>query len=232
MKLHDNNYTAGGNEHVSHYHNVARTEFKLWVSNNRSRHGPIYHAMKSSRARFKYALRQCRYNVRQIASEKLDNHMKDHELNDFWKDVKKHNKSKSALSNCIAGVTGKTVIADIWRNQYQELLNDSTRNDDDVMIDVLESFHNICLQLGMHVTMCEVFKVVKSLPNRKSSGLDGLNGKSLKHADQVLCLLLSICYTCMFKHCYMPQSMINSVIVPLVKNKFCHLTDKKTTIGH
>ena len=30
----------------------------------------------------------------------------------------------------------------------------------------------------------------------------------------------------MFKHCYMPQSMINSVIVPLVKNKSGDLTDK------
>ena len=30
----------------------------------------------------------------------------------------------------------------------------------------------------------------------------------------------------MFKHCYMPQSMINSVIVSLVKNKSGDLTDK------
>ena len=28
-------------------------------------------------------------NERQIASEKLANHMKDRELNDFWKDVRK-----------------------------------------------------------------------------------------------------------------------------------------------
>ena len=226
LKLHDNNYIAGWNEHVSHYHNVARTEFKWWVSKNRPRHGPIYHAMRSSRARFKYALRQCRYNEQQIASEKLANHMKDHELNDFWKDIRKHSKSKSALSNCIDGVTGETAIADLWRNHYQELLNDSTRNDDDVKMDVLESFHNICSHVGMHVTMNKVNEVVKSLPSRKSSGLDGLNGESLKHADPLLCLLLSICYTCMFKHCYMPQSMINSVIVPLVKNKSGDLTDK------
>ena len=226
LKLHDNNYIAGWNEHVSHYHNVARTEFKWWVSKNRPRHGPIYHAMRSSRARFKYALRQCRYNEQQIANEKLANHMKDHELNDFWKDVRKHSKSKSALSNCIDGVTGETAIADLWRNHYQELLNDSTRNDDDVKMDVLESFHNICSHVGMHVTMNEVNEVVKSLPSRKSSGLDGLNGESFKHADPLLCLLLSICYTCMFKHCYMPQSMINSVIVPLVKNKSGDLTDK------
>ena len=37
--------------------------------------------------------------------------------------------------------------------------------------------------VGMHVTMSEVFEVVKSLPYRKSSGLDGLNVESLKHAD-------------------------------------------------
>ena len=128
--------------------------------------------------------------------------------------------------NCIDGVTGETAIADLWRNHYQELLNDSTRNDDDVKMDVLESFHTICSHVGMHVTMNEVNEVVKSLPSRKSSGLDGLNGESLKHADPLLCLLLSICYTCMFKHCYMPQSMINSVIVPLVKNKSGDLTDK------
>ena len=72
--------------------------------------------------------------------------MKDHELNDFWKDVRKHSKYISALSNCIDGVTGETAIADLWRNHYQELQNDSTRNDDDVKMDVLESFHNICSQ--------------------------------------------------------------------------------------
>ena len=151
------------------------------MSKNRPRHEPIYHAMRSSRARFKYALRQCRYNERQIASEKLANHMKDHELNDIWKDVRKHSKSKSALSNCIDGVTGETAIADLWRNHYQELLNDSTRNDDDVKMDVLESFHNICSHVGMHVTMSEVNEVVNSLPSRKSSGLDGLIGESCRN---------------------------------------------------
>ena len=152
----------------------------------------------------KYTLIQC---IRQIATEKLANHMKDHELNDFWKDVRKHSKSKSALSNCIDGVTGETAIhvSDLWRNHYQELLNDSTRNDDDVKMDVLESFHNICSHVGMHVTMSEVFEVVKSLLSRKSSGLDGLNGESLKHADPLLrlffylyvilaCLNIVICH--------------------------------------
>ena len=35
----------------------------------------------------------------------------------------------------------------------------------------------------MHVKMSEVLEVVKELPNRKSSRLDVLSGKSLKYAD-------------------------------------------------
>ena len=99
-----------------------------------------------------------------------------------------------------------------------------TRNDDDDKIDVLKSSY-----VGMHVTMSEIFEILKSLPNRRFSGLDCLNGESLKHADPLLCLLLSICYTCIFKHCYMPQSLsMIPIIVPLVKIKSGDLTDKNT----
>ena len=84
----------------------------------------------------------------------------------------------------------------------------------------------MCSHAGMYVTMSEVLEVVKDLLNRKYSGLDGLNGESLKYADPLLYLLLSFGYTCMFKHRYMPQSMINSIIVTLVKYKCGNITDK------
>ena len=69
--------------------------------------------------------------------------------------------------------------------------------------------------------MKEVFMIVNDLPSGKSFGFVGLNSESLKHADplSVLKLLLSICFTCMFTYCYVPFSMIKSIIVPLVKNK-------------
>ena len=110
----------------------------------------------------------------------------------------------------------------MWRDHYESLLNDSTHHVEKA--DVLQSFNNICSHAGMYVTMSGVLEVVKDLPNRKSSRLEGLNGEKLKYADPLLCLLLSICYTCMFKHSYMPQSIINSIIVPLDKNKYDNLT--------
>ena len=58
------------------------------------------------------------------------------------------------------------------------------------------------------------------LSSGKASGMDGLTGdRSLKYANHIQPVLLSICLTCMFKHCYLPISMLDSVIVPLVKNR-------------
>ena len=98
---------------------VSRTDFKWWVAHNRPHHGSIYNAMRMTRAQFKYALRQCRLEDRSIISTKLAYHMQSHEFNEFWKEIRKQNKAKSALSNCVAGVTGEIAIADMWRDHYE-----------------------------------------------------------------------------------------------------------------
>ena len=142
----------------------------------------------------------------------------------FGRKHRKLNKAKSALSNCIAGVTEETAIAYIWRDHYEECLQLNSRANSHEKEDLLEHFKSISSQVGMSVTMLEVLQIVKNLPILKSSGLDG--GKSLKYAHPLLCLLLSIGFICIFKYCYIPQCMINSVIIPLIENKCGHQTDK------
>ena len=61
-----------GMNNVSHFYDRSRIEFKWCVSNNRSRQRPIYHTMRSARA--KYANRQCKLDERLILSIKLANH--------------------------------------------------------------------------------------------------------------------------------------------------------------
>ena len=104
--------------------------------------------------------------------------MQSHEFNDFWKEIRKQNKAKSALSNCVAGVTGETAIADMLRDHYEEFLNSSTNSHEKE--DLVEHFKSISSYVGMPVTMLEVLQIVKDLPNAKSAGLNGLNGESLK----------------------------------------------------
>ena len=85
---------------------IARTEFKFWKQNNMPRSGPVFRAMSSARARFKYALRQCPLDEQMISSDKLAYHMQCHDENRFWKQNTIRNGSKSTLSNCIDWATG------------------------------------------------------------------------------------------------------------------------------
>ena len=127
--------------------------------------------------------------------------MQNLEINAFWKECKKHTISKSALSNCVDELPG------MQRNHYDDLLSCSTNTDE--IVTIFDIFGTVCSHVGMNVTTSEISQIVKDLPNRNFSELNGLNGECMKHAYPLLCLLVSICFTSMFKHCYMPQSMIN-----------------------
>ena len=47
-----------------------------------------------------------------------------------------------------------------------------------------------------HVSVTEVLDLLQGLTNDKATGMDGLSGESLKFADPILALLLSIYFTC------------------------------------
>ena len=53
----------------------------------------------------------------------------------------------------------------------------------------------------------------------KSMGIDNLSSEHLKNAGDMLPHLLSILFTNMFMHGYMPPEVIKSVTVPFVKSK-------------
>ena len=76
------------NSFHSHSHShIARSEFKFWKQNNMPRSGPVFHDMCIARARFKYALRQCRLDEQMIYSNLLANYMQCHDVNNFWKTI-------------------------------------------------------------------------------------------------------------------------------------------------
>ena len=81
--------------------------------------------MSSARARFKYALSQCRLDELTISSTKLAVTMDSYDVDSFWKYIRKRNNSKSTMSNCIEGVTGEADIDKFWRDHYGSLLNSS-----------------------------------------------------------------------------------------------------------
>ena len=157
-----------------------------------------------------------------IRSNKLANYMQCHDLKNFWKEIDLRNKSKSTQSNCFAGISGETDIANLWNDHYCSLLNSSTNITDKNVL--CSSFKNMCFNHGMHVSVTEVLDFPQGLTNDKPTGMDGLSDESLKFTDSILSLLLSICFTCMFTHSYLQVSMLDSVVVPLMNKMYARRT--------
>ena len=128
----------------------------------------------------------------------------------------------SLQSNCIDGTTGEIAIANQWKDHYSTVLNSPSNIADKE--DVCNSFKNMCFNQGMHVSAAEVIELIREISNGKAAGMDDLSGESLKYANHILSVLLSICFTCMFKYCYLPIGMLNSVIVPLVNKMYAKRT--------
>lgn len=53
----------------------------------------------------------------------------------------------------------------------------------------------------------------------KSAGLDTLQAEHFKHADDSINCLLSMLLNSILTHGYMPEDMIETLIVPILKDK-------------
>ena len=217
----------GWNDIVKEGHEAARDAFLWWKVNNKPRHGPIYDDMKLTRARFKYALRSCKRNEDAIKCDQLASHMSELNMIDFWKQIKHMSTSKSVRSNTIDGVTGDGNIAEKWKCHYENIFN-SIKNvsmKDSVLHDV--QLYNAIFNMSdvSLVTANEIAALIKDLKKGKSAGPDGLTSECLIHANFNLSILLSLCFNSMLVHGYMPDLLLDSVIIPLVKNKCASLSD-------
>ena len=79
----------------------------------------------------------------------------------------------------------------------------------------------------MTVSARDVSNLISQLKCAKAAGSDDLCAEYFKFAHDKLHALISMCFTLFFTHCYLPLSMIESIIhvVPYVKNKCGNLSD-------
>ena len=68
------------------------------------------------------------------------------------------------------------------------------------------------------ITQTQVSCALKQMKHGKSCGLDGLAAEHFIFADRVLCVLLSLLYTSMLSHGYLPAEFMLSAIIPVFKN--------------
>ena len=67
--------------------------------------------------------------------------------------------------------------------------------------------------------MTELKNIFKNLANNKAQGLDCIPNEFYKYAPGNFLVFLSVCFNAFLKHSFLPASIMNVLIVPLLKSK-------------
>ena len=215
-------HVPGWNATVKEAHQAAREAYLLWNWHGKPRSGNIATLMRNSRAVFKYTLRACRRLVNQkradaMATKLLKGGLSCH----FWKDVKKLTNCRPTLPKTVDGVSGENNIAELWRKHYHNIFNSVfPKNFDPTVLKNLK-YHTSCA-----VSKSEVSECIKKLSTGKAPDMDNLTAEHLKNCNSRVHLIISMCFSAMLVHGYLPSKMISGHIVPVIKNKCGKLSSK------
>jgi hypothetical protein len=203
-------------------HQQARDAFHLWVHNGKPKTGQIFHLMKTTKANFKHTVRQCKLKENIKESDLLAHKFLKCKPSDFWKEIKKINgkHTKCSLPESVDGKTNLNDICNMWRDHFSNLLNSADNSDMHSVFDTI----NVCeIDAFTHDNILDAIKVLKS---GKSSGKDGLRAEAFKHANKSIVVYLCIFFNAVICHGYIPRDLMDTIIVPIVKDKKGNLESK------
>lgn len=214
----------GWSDYVQDKHTIARSAYLDWVWSNKPRVGPQFVLMQRTRASFKLALRYCRQHEAQCRADACAHSLKNKDPIKFWRSVHKISNSKATkYATIVDNAVGETEIANMWMRHF-ELLYSSVPCDNDAN-EFFDKFNGMSDSQLPIVTVNDVYAALAKQKKGKSPGPDGIYMEALLHAGLRLVVHLTLLFNLFLSHCHLPLAFMESMIVPLVKNKGGDLTD-------
>ena len=182
---------------------------------------PIHGQYIRSRAQFKYGLRSIKRREDSLRKESLAKSLLNKDNGDFRKEIKTMSNAKTVLPNSIDGVSGASDIADLWQKHYQNLFNCIDRS-----TNIQEMYDTNIEENPAPVSVSELSHIIDNLQRNKSCGLDGIYAEHLIYASHRLKTLLSLFTSSCFTHGFLPRSLLDILLVPIIKDKSGSITSR------
>ncbi|XP_053615263.1 uncharacterized protein LOC128678044 [Plodia interpunctella] len=208
----------GWNRHVREAHGLARSKYQIWLWHNQPLTGPIFNDMRATRKIFKSKLKWCQKHQEQIKLDIIAEHRKNKNFKKFWKSTNKLD-IRPSLPVTVGDANEPSTIADMFVRhfQVQSPLGLSSKVVDN---------GTCCDSDQIRFSAKQVDDVIKKMTRGKSPGHDGLSIEHLQHAGLHLNRVLAMFFSLCFGHSYLPDSLIKTIVVPVIKNKTGDVTDK------
>ena len=209
-KIKKSKYIPGWNDFVEDYHNTAREKFLLWRELGSPRNGFAYEQMVNSRREFKKSLNVCKRMKDVIIKNKIATEMKS---GNPWNTINKVREKKSKMPVSVNGITGEKDIAEHWRDHYAHTMS-GEGHPSILAMDIKNVDGEECPK----VIVDNVRIAMQRLSFSSAPGLDNVTGDHLKHSHPTLLVHLSLLFTLLFSHSFLPNSLTNIKIVNLIKD--------------
>jgi hypothetical protein len=214
----------GWNELVLDKHQCARDAFREWAGIGKPRQGVEFDTMKRTRAQFKYALRFCKNHEEQLRADAYARSLSDNDYYRFWKDIQRSSNGKSTkFVNCVGGSVGDSNIACMWKCYFEELYNSVKVNDEKALF--LGRLPSLSDAKSFELNVRDIVEACHKQKGGKAVGLDGVAMEAFVNGGNKLLVHICLLFNLFVKYGHLPDLFMQSVIVPLVKNKSGLLSD-------
>jgi hypothetical protein len=184
----------------------------MWSEAGRPASGRIFDEMTLARKHFKAKLKWCQNRQEQLKMDLLASNHDTKDFKSFWKNTKKMN-VRPSLPVSVSGNTDHKQIADAFRDHFlvQSSLSTATSNTGDAGAAMTGR--------NVKIPAKKVATVIASMQRGKSPGHDGLSIEHFKHAGVHLSRVLALFFTLCLGHSYLPEALMRTIVVPIIKNK-------------
>ncbi|CAH2085831.1 unnamed protein product [Euphydryas editha] len=138
----------------------------------------------------------------------------------FWQQTNRQN-ARAGLPVEVRIKTESQNIANMFKIHFRvETLNIVDQTQDDAQDTVDRRIDPLSF------SVCEVNDVIRSMKRGRSPGCDGLSVEHLQYTIVRLSSVLSMLYNLCVSHGYLPDAMMMTVVVPIVKNRTGDVADR------
>lgn len=210
-------HLVGWNKHVRDSHGKARASLQEWLLCGRPTNGVVYNKMSECKKIFKSRLKWCQNHQDQIKMDILASKHNKKDFKGFWKNTN-HLKSRPSLPVTVDGTNDLKGIANKFKTKFvvESPLGPS-------LSQATGGVSGECVNTRIRAR--DVLKAITSISKGKSPGHDGLSVEHIQYAGPHISRVLSMLYNFCISHSYLPADMMNTVVVPVVKNKTGDLSD-------
>ena len=145
--------------------------------------------------------------------------MTSYNIKGFWKCIKDYNTGQVAFSNTVHNASGPSEIASMWQQHFNELFNSVP--DSNEKAEVLSYCQKYIDTNEIFVTAVEIHDAISKAP-----GYDGRMSENFQFASHRVKIELAIVLQAFMRHGFLPDSLMLTMIVPILKSKNGDITSK------